>query len=112
MPAKLTPAEHIALVAAGGALGTASGLIAQGSGSLPGIAPGSAGLRPAYTFASATAHALKNHSTLRAALGAGATAVVGGPAVVAAAPVILAVGGVALGAAAIFGVYKWLTDED
>jgi hypothetical protein len=55
---------------------------------------------------------LKNHSTLRAALGAGATAVVGGPAVVAAAPVILAVGGVALGAAAIFGVYKWLTDED
>jgi len=68
----------------------------------------------AANFGSATAHALKNHASLSNALVAGATAAVGGPAVVAtitaAAPIVL---GVAVGVAAVAGtiaLVKWLDE--
>jgi hypothetical protein len=114
MSVQWTPEEKAAGAAAGTALGVASGLL------------GNVAIPPAYgvpavivapaIFARATTHALRHNAPFASALRAGATAVVGGPAVVAAAsavaPVVLTVVGVAVLGAAGYLLYALLANEE
>src|ERR1700684_1075224 len=77
-----TLSEHAALVATGAETGTVLGLLTNTAGRLR--APrGSGGAGPAGNFALAATQALKHHARLGTAIGAGLTAAVGGPTVVA-----------------------------
>lgn len=104
--------EAVVKGAVGGTIGVAAGLANARPVHLHRAGVGA----PAATFAQATTHALKHGATVGGALGAGATAVVGGPAVVAAvSTAAVAVAPLVLGAAALgaigFSLYKLFSDD-
>lgn len=100
----------VAKAAVGVTIGAVAGSIANSAPVLHRV-PGAA----AANFGSATANALKHHASLSRALGAGATAALGGPAVVgvvvAAAPVVLTVAATAAAVAGAIAFVNWLNDK-
>lgn len=104
--------EAIIKAAVGGAIGVTAGLANTRPVHLHRAGLGA----PVATFAQTTTHALKHGATVGSALGAGATAVVGGPAVVAAVTSAAVVAAPFVAAAAVagavgYGLYKLFSDD-
>ena len=106
-----TPKDHAVLAGFGATVGIGTAMAGMPVQHLHKV--GVAG--PVNTFTNATTTALRHHASVVSALGAGATAVVGGPAVVAAAtaaaPFVAAAGALALTAFGLFKLYEALTEK-